>query len=222
MLCSRLGIALATLLLLVLPSLPVSAQVFYAPPAIVAPPLTGLDPAFDLDMPGATRAEEQAALVWSLRQGLLLGALQCHSQYPALLTTDHYNALLTNHRQELAAAFQALNGYFRRTVKGMKPAQAALDQFVTRMTTRYSTVQSQPSFCHSAGMMGRRALFTPRGQLATLAWAHLAELRASLKVGQDQALKLMGAAGLVPTLSIPSMHKRCWSKKGFYKPQKCG
>ena len=75
---------------------PASAQVFYEAPRLSPRLTTTLDPAFDPDLPGASAAEKQAVLVWSLRQALLLGALQRHTQYPTLLATSNYNALLTD------------------------------------------------------------------------------------------------------------------------------
>jgi hypothetical protein len=139
-----------------------------------------------------------------------------------LLNTANYNALLTNHGDELTSAFRTLTGYFKRTTKGMKPAQDALDRFVTRMTTSYSTVKGQPTFCHTAGWVGQRALSTPKGQLGTLANEHLAELRESLKGGNDQALRGVSFGSMVVSRRIPSLEKRCWSKKGLYNARKCG
>ena len=68
-------VSLALCLVLAVPT-PAAAQVFYEAPRLMPRPTTTLDPAFDPDWPGASPAEKQAVLVWSLRQALLLGALQ--------------------------------------------------------------------------------------------------------------------------------------------------
>ena len=199
---------------------PAAAQVFYKPPEFAAKPLNSLEPGFDPAMPGATTAEQAAVLTWSLRQALLLGALQCHTQYPTLLATANYNALLTNHGEELAKAFNTINGYFKRTKKAPKAAQSALDGFATKMTTSYSTVRGQNGFCHTAGWVGRRALFTPRGKLSTLATEHLAELRAALKPAIEQQFRAPNIGSWLATRRLPSFDEKCW-KKNKYNDKKC-
>ncbi len=202
-------------------AVPSSAQVFYEPPRLTPRPTLALDPTFDPDLPGASTSEKQAVLVWSLRQGLLLGALQCHTQYPTLLSTSNYNALLTNHQGELASAFRVLTDYFKRTHKDAKAAQTALDQFATRTTTVYSTVRGQQAFCHTAGWVGRRALFTPRGQLSGLASDHLSELRQSLTAPGEQQFRFAPVANWLTLPPRPSMEARCWDKKGRFNIKKC-
>lgn len=199
---------------------PVSAQVFYKPPTFATKAVTSLEPGFDPVMPGATPAEQQAVLTWSLRQALLLGALQCHTQYPTLLATGNYNALLTNHSEELSKAFNTISAYFKRTIKAPKAAQSALDAFATKMTTSYSTVRGQLGFCHTAGWVGRRALFTPRGQLTTLATEHLAELRDALKPAIEQQFRAPSIGAWLYSRRLPSFDKKCWSKTK-YNIKKC-
>jgi hypothetical protein len=201
---------------------PATAEVFYKPPAIPARLLAEPDPSFDPDLPGATDKEKQAQLVWSLRQGLLLGALQCHTQYPTLLTTSNYNALLTNHAKELAGTLTALNGYFKRVLKQPKAAQVAFDQFATRTTTVYSTVGGQKAFCHTVGSIGRRALFTPKGMLGQFAKEHLGQLRASLNGGQEQQFRIPLVHREVPIEALPPLDNRCWTKKNAFNTKKCG
>ena len=155
------------------------------------------------------------------RQALLLGALQCHTQYPTLLATSNYNALLTNHQGELASAFKAITDYFKRTHKNPKAAQTALDRFATRTTTVYSTVRGQQAFCSTAGWVGRRALFTPRGSLSVLASEHLAELRQSLTAAGEQRFRFAPISGWLPLPAVPSMNPRCWDKKDRFNSKKC-
>lgn len=202
-------------------AVPATAQVFYKPPTFTAKPVLALEPSFDPAMPGATMAEQKAVLTWSLRQALLLGALQCHTQYPTLLATGNYNALLTNHSEELTKAFNTISGYFKRTKKAPKAAQAALDAFATKMTTSYSTVRGQLGFCHTAGWVGRRALFTPRGQLATLASEHLGELRDALKPSIEQQFRAPNIGSWLYTRRFPSFAAACWDRKNRYNQKKC-
>lgn len=200
---------------------PAYGAVFFMAPRFEAHVMTALEPPLKDAMPGATETEQRAALVWNLRQGLLLGALQCHMQFPTLLTTPNYNALLTNHAQELAAAYKVISGYFRRTTKGAKAAQTALDSYTTRTTSFYSTVRSQPSFCYMAGSVGREALYVPRGGLTQFAAAHLGQLRDSLKGGRDQQFRLSVVANDVPIAPSPPLDKRCWTQKGAFNVRKC-
>ena len=55
-----------------------------------------------LPLPGATPAEYRAHLLWNLRSGLNVAALQCQFS-PYLRAVDNYNALLAHHARELAA-----------------------------------------------------------------------------------------------------------------------
>lgn len=213
--------SLAFCLALAVPT-PAAAQVFYEAPRLSPRLTTTLDPAFDPDLPGASAAEKQAVLVWSLRQALLLGALQCHTQYPTLLATSNYNALLTNHQGELASAFKAITYYFKRTHKNPKAAQTALDRFATRTTTVYSTVRGQQAFCNTAGWVGRRAVFTPRGSLSVLASEHLAELRQSLTAAGEQRFRFAPTSSMLTPPAVPSMSPRCWDKKDRFNSKKCG
>ena len=202
-------------------AVPASAQVFYKPPVFKTKSITALEQGFDPAMPGATAAEQKAVLTWSLRQALLLGALQCHTQYPTLLATGNYNALLTNHGEELTKAFNTISGYFKRTKKAPKLAQSALDGFATKMTTSYSTVRGQLGFCHTAGWVGQRALFTPRGQLATLASEHLGELRDALKPSIEQQFRAPNIGSWLYTRRFPSFDAACWDRKNQYNLKKC-
>ena len=78
------------------------------------------DPLVGLPLPGATPAEYRAHLLWNLRAGLNVAALQCQFS-PYLRTVANYNALLAHHNVELAAAYTTLEGYFSR-VRGAQRA----------------------------------------------------------------------------------------------------
>lgn len=132
----------------------------------------------DLPLAGMTEREATAQRVWAMRAGLNVAALQC--QYsPFLATVPTYNAFLRQHSDELASAFKTMTGYFART-RGAKAGARAFDSYATRMNQSWSTFDGQYSFCGASAMAGRRALFTPKGKLASFAEVELAPLRASL------------------------------------------
>lgn len=183
------------------------AAVFYKPPDLRGEPVTGDEPGILTGkLPGATPAEIRAALVWNLRSGLNVAALQCQFE-PTLLTRNQYNALLDNHREELAAAYQGLSNYFKRTDK--KGSQTSLDQYGTRTYSSFSTVLGQLTFCETASSVGRQAIFAPRGQLYKVAEQRMRELRKSFALGGEQQFNYW-----VPpyTPVLPPFDNRCWDK----------
>jgi hypothetical protein len=189
------------------------AQVFWQSPDYSGTPLIALETGFDTPMPGATPFEIRSALLWNLRSALNLSALQCQFE-PTLRTTENYNAILNDHKDELTKAYAAISAYFKRTKKPASASQKALDVFGTRTISNYSTVRGVLGFCQTSGMVGRSALFTPKGQLSELATQRLKELRNSLKpVGEQRFRRLYLAPG---TARIPVADPRCWNKKGGY------
>ena len=95
----------------------VHAQIFYAPPDLSTPPVTGAEPELGLNLPGASAIELKAGLLWHFRVAMNVAALQCDFE-PVLLTVSNYNATLAHHENELSSAFDTLTGYFRRTRGG--------------------------------------------------------------------------------------------------------
>ena len=87
------------------------AQLFLVPPAYPSAPIEGSDPLVGLPLPGATPAEYRAHLLWNLRSGLNVAALQCQFS-PFLRTVSNYNALIAHHNRELAAAYTDARGLF--------------------------------------------------------------------------------------------------------------
>jgi hypothetical protein len=158
------------------------AQLFVNDPPYPAGPIDGSDPLVGLPLRGATPAEYRAHLLWNLRSGLNVAALQCQFS-PYLRTVDTYNALLSHHARELAAAYTTLEGYFRRTAGREGPRR--FDQYSTQTYNNFSTLQAQYGFCQTASRIGKEALARPRGQLAELAAARMRELRSSLIPASD-------------------------------------
>jgi hypothetical protein len=156
---------------------PAPAQLFLVPPAYPSAPIDGSDPLVGLPLPGATPAEYRAHLLWNLRSGLNVAALQCQFS-PYLRTVPNYNALLAHHNRELAAAYTVLEGYFRRV--GGRNGPRNFDLYSTQTYNGFSAFNAQYGFCQTAARIGREALAIPKGQFGQLAANRMREFRASL------------------------------------------
>lgn len=195
---------------------PASAQIYWRAPDLAGLPLTGYEPGMGVPLPGATPAEQSAAISWNVRSGLNLAALQCAFE-PTLRTEANYNAIISDHSAELAAAFNTLTAYFKRTSKTPKAGQTALDVFGTRTYSGFSAVRAQLTFCNMAGKLGRKALFTPKGQFGSFATEYLREFRNSLIPAGDQQFRFPRPYFRVP---LPNFDERCW--RGDRYNRACG
>jgi hypothetical protein len=166
-----------------LASAPASAQIYISQPDLRSAPIEPSDALVGLPLPGATAAEYRAHLLWNLRSGLNVAALQCQfSDY--LRAVPNYNAFLAHHSAELGTAYTTLNGYFKR-VHGAK-GQNLFDDYSTITYNNFSTLQAQLVFCQTATNILKTALATPKGQLINLAQARMRELRNSLVPAFDR------------------------------------
>lgn len=193
---------------------PASAALFWMPPDFSGAPVTGGEPGIGLAMPGATDKELQAHLIWNMRAGLNVAALQCQFS-PSLLSVRNYNDLLRQHSAELTAAYTAISGYFKRT--GGKKWQTLLDQYTTRTYNGFSTLHAQLGFCETAGSIGREALDRPKGSLYLTARGRMREFRNSLVPSGD---RLFGRVTLLSARSLPPLNEECWDKKNVLR-KKC-
>ena len=146
-------------------------------------------------------------MLWQLRSALNVAALQCDFE-PSLLTTSNYNAMLAQHKSELAGSFKLMGDYFNRTL-GAKAGQKAFDQYGTRIYSSFSTVQAQRTFCQIAGSVGRDAIFAKRGTLSALAANRLGELKRALKPAGERFFT-NPVWGYVAKL--PPLDAKCWKK----------
>ena len=153
------------------------AQLFVTDPVMASGPIEPTDELAGLPLPGATPIENRAHLLWNLRAGLNVAALQCQFS-PSLRTVDNYNSIINQHARELASAYTALQGYFRRA--GARAPGGNFDRYSTITYQAFSTMQSQFAFCQTAARIGKEALFTRRGELTNLAATRMRELRGSL------------------------------------------
>lgn len=200
-----------------LSSMPASAQFYLQHKDLSAPAVTGSEADIGQVLPGATAEEQRASVVWNMRAALNVAALQCQFE-PTLLTVDKYNALLTDHKDELASSYATLTKYFARVNKTKQAGQQALDQFGTRTYSGFATVNSQFNFCHTAGDIGREALFSPRGKFTQLSLDRMRELRNSLTPWGDQAIVRTGRPA---PATLPRFEKACW-KGTEYNVKRCG
>ena len=200
---------------------PASAQLFWKSPDFRGAPVEGTEPGVMIALPGATPAEVNAEIVWTMRAGLNFAALQCQFA-PSLMTVSTYNALITHHTKELAADYKVLQTYFKRSAaKGTSASAvaAAFDSFNTRTYSSFSTVFGQVGFCQTASRIGQSALMTPKGSLQIVAHNRLRELRNSLVPTSD----MLNTPGSQPQFAgdgIPALPPACFDRNGVVK-KKC-
>lgn len=192
-----------------------SAYLYWSRPNISGTPVRGDEPGIGLPMPGATPAELRAHLLWNMRSGLNVAALQCQFS-PILRTVPNYNNMLNQHARELTAAYTALSGYFKRN-GGKRTWQIDLDQYTTRTYNGFSTMHAQLSFCDTASSIGREALSRRKGELWKTAEARMREFRNSLVPIGDPAL---AARPLAAIRILPPLDPQCWDRKDRLK-KKC-
>ena len=192
------------------------AQLFLGRADLKAGPIEPSDPLVGLAIPGATPAEYRAHLLWNLRSGLNVAALQCQfSDY--LRAVPNYNGFLAHHSAELATAYTTLNGYFKRTL-GAK-GQKAFDDYSTITYNNFSTLQAQYIFCQTATSITKTALATPKGQLINVAQARMRELRNSLVPFYDR--QPSANPWQIRMMPLPPLAAECYSNKNVLR-RACG
>jgi hypothetical protein len=185
------------------------AQIYLTQPDFRPGPIDGSDPLVGMPIPGATPAEYRAHLLWNLRAGLNVAALQCQfSTY--LRAVPNYNGLLAHHSVELANAYTVLNNYFKR-VHGAR-GQSRFDDYSTATYNNFSTLHAQLGFCQTASAITRSALAAPKGDLHLVAQRRMRELRNSLVAIPDlwSPTYNPSAIRLAP---VAPLQADCWSKK---------
>lgn len=212
----KTGFIAAAVVAATLGAVPAQAQLYLSTPDLRASPIEPNDPLVGLPLPGATAAEYRAHLLWNLRAGLNVAALQCQfSDY--LRAVPNYNGLLAHHSAELAAAYTTLNNYYRRTL-GAK-GQKAFDDYSTITYNNWSAAQAQQIFCQTATNITKSALAAPKGQLLPLAQARLRELRNALVPVYDP--RPAYRPYLIRLEPLPPLSQGCYSKKGVLR-RACG
>jgi hypothetical protein len=209
---ARAAAAAAALVLAV----PAPAQLYISQPDLRAAAIEPGDPLVGVPLPGATAAEQRANLLWNLRAGLNVAALQCQFS-PYLRAVPNYNGILAHHSVELANAYTTLNNYFKR-VNGPVKGAKAFDEYSTQIYNGFSTLQAQLGFCQTASNIAKSALAAPKGHLIDVALQRMRELRNSLVPAFDPS-SAPNNPYAIPLPAIPSMTDQCWDKKDQLKPE---
>ncbi|MEA3066412.1 MAG: hypothetical protein QOJ27_2873 [Sphingomonadales bacterium] len=213
----KYGVSAAVVAAALAMAAPAPAQLYISTPDLRAAAIEPGDPLVGLPLPGATAAEQRANLIWNLRAGLNVAALQCQfSDY--LRAVPNYNGLLAHHSVELAAAYTTLNNYYKRTL-GAK-GQKAFDDYSTITYNNWSTLQAQMIFCQTATNITKSALATPKGQLLQLAQARMRELRNALVPAYDPRPAYRPYLIRLREISL-APGPECYSKKGVLR-RACG
>jgi hypothetical protein len=193
------------------------AQIFLTDPDFRPAPIDGSEALVGIPIPGATPAEYRSSLLWNMRAGLNVAALQCQfSDY--LRAVPNYNGILAHHNVELAAAYTTLGNYFKR-VHGAVKGQKLFDDYSTATYNNFSTLQAQYGFCQTASNIAKSALATPKGDLHLLATRRMRELRNSLVPAYDKAPVANPYAIRLPP--VPPLRADCWHKKKNQLLPKC-
>lgn len=202
---------------LFLAAMPAHAQLFLKPPEVPGGVMMAPEKGYGFPLPGATAAENRAVMVWNLRSALNVAALQCGLD-PFINIAGNYNVMLGNHRDELNAAFATMSGYFKRKNKSARVAQTAIDQYGTRTYSSYSAVGGLLPFCHTSAQVVRSAIFTPRGQLYTVAESRLRQVHnaVNFRKGEQQ----FSGIAISNRHLFPRLEDKCWKKKNYIT--KCG
>jgi hypothetical protein len=191
-----------------LPAPAAASYLFWIPPNFSGTAVRGDEPGLGLPMPGATPKEYSAHLLWNMRAGLNVAALQCQFA-PPLAAVRNYNTLLKQHDGELNAAYDSVTGYFKRTMP--KGWQVALDQYTTKTYNGFSTLHAQLGFCETAAAIGRDAIGRQRGSLHETAEQRMREFRNSL-VPMGDAMFVIRRTNFA-SLPTPPLDPKCWNKK---------
>ena len=207
----------ATAIAIALPQV-AGAQLFLNEPNLKPGVIEGSDPLVGLPVPGATPPEYRAHLLWNLRAGLNVAALQCQFA-PYLRAVDNYNGLLAHHAEELATAYTAMNDYFKRAQGNPAKGQKAFDDYTTITYNNWSTFQAQFGFCQTAASIAKEALTRPKGQLHVLAQNRMRELRNALVPAVDATLTYNPHQIRIPQL--PELREECFDKKNRLR-KSCG
>ncbi|PTD17916.1 hypothetical protein CV103_16175 [Sphingomonas fennica] len=193
-----------------------ASYLFWVKPSFTGEPVRGDEPGIGIALPKATPKELQAHLLWNMRAGLNVAALQCQFS-PSLMTVRNYNDLLRHHAGELNDAYNTLNTYFKRTTS--KTWQKAFDQYTTKTYNGFSTMHAQIGFCETAAAIGRDAIGQPKGKLHLTAENRMREFRNSLVPQNDG---IFATRQVLAPRQLVSLAPQCWDKKGRYVERKCG
>ncbi|SNS25374.1 hypothetical protein SAMN06295912_103127 [Sphingomonas laterariae] len=212
----RLGIAALATIVGAQAAPAAASYLYWVKPNLAGDPVRGDEPGIGLAMPKATPKELQAHLLWNMRAGLNVAALQCQFS-PSLMTVRNYNDILRHHDRELNDAYNTLGAYFKR-MNG-RGWQKDFDQYTTKTYNGFSTLHAQYSFCDTAALIGRDAVGRRKGDLHLTAETRMREFRNSLVPTGDG---LYAYRYTLAPRQLADLSPKCWDKKGRYNSRKCG
>lgn len=192
-----------------------AAYLYWVKPSFAGEPVRGDEPGIGVTIPKATPKELQAHLLWNMRAGLNVAALQCQFS-PSLMTVRNYNDILRHHAVELDNAHDTMSAYFKRT--GGKTWQTQFDQYTTKTYNGFSTLHAQFGFCETAANIGRDAIGRRKGDLHLTAETRMREFRNSLVPMGDG---LFASYNTIGPRQLVNLAPQCWDKKGRYDARKC-
>jgi hypothetical protein len=120
-----------------------------------------------LDGPGEAATAE---MIWSLRGGLNVAALQCGNRSLA----DSYNEILRKHRSILNEAYAAEQARYGR-LHG-RAGVARHDADMTRLYNRFANLPNRARYCGDAARLAAELLSLPSDRLPAVARRALARL----------------------------------------------
>ena len=207
---SKLAIGIMTAAAVSVPQA-ASAQLFFNNPDFKPGAISAADPLVGLPLPGATAAEYNASLIWNMRAGLNVAALQCQFS-PYLRVVDNYNDILAHHSKELMSAYNTVNSYFKR-VHGARTGQKLFDDYSTITYNNFSTLHAQIGFCQTAAEIAKEALRRPKGEFHLTAEQRMRELRNSLVPVGGARTWQYNPHTMVRRLVLPTFDPKCYDSK---------
>jgi hypothetical protein len=177
---------------------PAPAQLYLTQPDFRRRPDRASDPLVGLPLPGATagRISRAPALEPARRPQRRRAAMPVLDYLRAVpIITACWPTISV----ELAAAYTALNNYFKR-VHGREGPEL-FDDYSTATYNNFSTLQAQLDFCQTATSIAKSALAAPKGELYPLAQRRMRELRIGAVHRLDQEMAkshCSSSAGSIP------------------------
>ena len=141
------------------------------PPAATVAPIapTAPPPREEAILAGPEEAST-AEMIWSLRGGLNVAALQCRNRS----LSDSYNQILKKHRSILNEAYAAEQARYGR-IHG-RAGIARHDADMTRLYNRFANLPNRARYCGDANRLAAELLNLPSERLPSVARRALARL----------------------------------------------
>ena len=128
-------------------------------------------------------------------------------------TESNYNAIINDHKTELAGSFNTLLAYFKRTAGSPAKGQTAFDKYGGQLYSSMSAVQGLLQFCTAASKVGQRTLFAKPGTLTQVAQDNVRTLYNGINAREgDQFYR---RPWLASKPRSPSWDPKCWKDNQY-------